>query len=191
MSDEERRDHDNLIYLCPNHHTQIDKKPVPPAFSTAKLRRIKQKHEAKVRRGRDSAFAEVGFAELARAVKWVSWTSPATDKSGFTVIPPEQKIKKNDLSVRSRISIKMGLGAASDVRAFVESEARLNPSFPDRLRSGFLEEYHRLRREGAHGDRLFDLMCSFSQQGLINQADRSAALAILVYMFEACEVFEK
>jgi hypothetical protein len=91
----------------------------------------------------------------------------------------------------SRLSIKMGLGAAKEVRAFVESESRVDADFPDRLRAGFLEEYYKQRRNGARGDDLFDLMCAFSQQGLKSQAERSAALAILVYLFEACEVFEK
>jgi len=34
-------------------------------------------------------------------------------------------------------------------------------------------------------------MCRFAQHGFERQAKRSAGIAVLVYLFEACEVFEK
>jgi len=85
----------------------------------------------------------------------------------------------------------MGLSVAREVRAYVESVAQTDQDFPERLKSGFLEEYYRLKREGHSGDDLFDLMCGFAQRGFEEQAKRAAGLAVLTYLFEACEVFEK
>jgi len=85
----------------------------------------------------------------------------------------------------------MGLAAMPDVKAFVISEAKNDSEFPERLKAGFLEEYYRLRKEGVIGDELFDLMCQFAQRGFKEQNQRSAGLAILIYFFESCEVFEK
>lgn len=63
---------------------------------------------------------------------------------------------------------------------------------PERLKEGFLIEYHRLKKtKELSADELFDLMCRFAQRGLHRQIERTAGLAVLVYLFETCEVFEK
>jgi len=105
--------------------------------------------------------------------------------------PLDAKIRKNELSQVSRVTITMGLSLAPLVHQFVEHEAMLDSEYAYRLKSGFLSEYHRLRHDGLHGDALFDTMCAFAQRGVRDQAGRSAAVAVLVYLFERCEVFEK
>ena len=77
------------------------------------------------------------------------------------------------------------------VADYVEAEAQLGPDFPERLKAGFLEEYFGKRKEGHKGDDLFELMCAFAQRGLRKQADKTAGIAVLVYLFEICDVFEK
>ena len=74
---------------------------------------------------------------------------------------------------------------------YVEAEAQLDPDFPERLKAGFLEEYYARRKEGHKGDELFELMCAFAQRGLRRQADKTAGIAVLIYLFEICDVFEK
>ena len=69
--------------------------------------------------------------------------------------------------------------------------AAKDPDFPERLKAGFLEEYFGKRKEGHKGDDLFELMCAFAQRGLRKQADKTAGIAVLVYLFEICDVFEK
>lgn len=75
--------------------------------------------------------------------------------------------------------------------SYVEAETQLDPDFPERLKAGFLEKYYALRKVGHKGDELFELMCEFAQQGLKRQSDRTAGLAVLIYLFEICDVFEK
>jgi hypothetical protein len=189
MTAEERDHYDNLLYLCANHHVLIDKQEED--YPTSKLNAMKISHEESVRNAINEGFAQVGFQELEYATQWIASIPPESQSRDFTLVPPDKKIKRNELTPRVRPTIEMGLSVASDVRDFVQAEAKINADFPERLKAGFLEEYYRLRKEGKKGDELFDLMCSFAQRGHAEQARRSAGLAVLVYLFEACEVFEK
>jgi hypothetical protein len=189
MTAEQRNHYSNLIYLCGDHHTQIDKQH--PHFPADALHRIKAEHEAKVREGLNAAFAQIGFPELQLATAWVNRYQPDADSADLSLLAPEDKIRRNDLTNGSRVTITMGLSVARLVGDFVQNEALIDPDYPERLKAGFLEDYFRLRRAGHRADVLFDLMCEFSQRGLKGQSQRSAGLAVLVYLFEKCDVFEK
>ncbi len=189
MTDAERDHFDNLIYLCGDHHTQIDKQAAH--FPVESLLKIKAEHEAKVRDGMIAAFAEIGFPELQVATEWVTTFRPGKDLNDYSVLAPDAKINKNSLSSRSRLTITAGLSVARIVGEFVQYQAQLEADYPERLKAGFLQEYYRLRYEGFAGDDLFDMMCDFAQRGMKGQARRTAGLAVLVYLFEKCDVFEK
>lgn len=189
MTDDQRNHYSNLFYLCGDHHTQIDKQEKD--FPVDRLLRMKADHEAKVRKAMHAAFADVGFPELAQATDWISRYPADKPSEDFSVVSPGEKILKNDLSPMSQVTIKMGLGAAREVHGFLEEVSVTDADFPERLKAGFLEEYYRLRKDGHRGDSLFDLMCCFAQQGMEDQSRRSAGLAVLIYLFERCEVFEK
>ena len=189
MDDTSRDHYDNLIYLCGDHHTQIDKQE--NHFPVEMLLRLKTEHEEKVREALTNAFAQIGFPELQVATEWVNRFQPERDTQDYALLPPEAKIRKNDLKNGSRVTIMMGLSVAKLVGEFVQAEALIAEDYPERLKAGFLEEYFRWRRQGILGDDLFDLMCSFAQQGMQGQARRSAGLAVLVYLFEKCDIFEK
>ncbi|WP_405125026.1 HNH endonuclease [Ralstonia pseudosolanacearum] len=188
MIDEQRDSVHNLIYLCTDHHTIIDK--VEADWPTTTLQELKASHEKQVRQAMEEAFADVAFPELENAVSWVSSQAPAGNGS-FDLISPDEKIKKNDLSNGTRNIIASGLTSRTTVSEYVEAEAQLDSDFPERLKAGFLEHYFSLRKKGHKGDELFELMCEFSQRGMRRQADRTAGLAVLIYLFEICDVFEK
>ena len=188
MTDAERDHVDNLLYLCTDDHTIIDK--VPADWPTQTLMDLKASHERQVRQAMEAAFADVTFPELQNAVSWVANQSPSQSGS-FDITSPEEKIKKNALSNGSRHIIAAGLMSRETVADYVEAEAQLDPDFPERLKAGFLEEYFGKRKEGHKGDDLFELMCAFAQRGLHKQADKTAGIAVLVYLFEICDVFEK
>lgn len=178
MTDEQRNHYSNLIYLCGDHHTQIDKQDAH--FAVDALHRLKAEHEAKVREGLNAAFAQIGFPELQLATAWVNRYQPDTNSADLSLLAPEDKIRRNELTNASRVTITMGLSVARLVGDFVQNESLIDPDYPERLKAGFLEEYFRLRREGQCADELFDLMCEFSQRGLKGQSHRSAGLAVLV-----------
>lgn len=189
MTDAERDRIDNLIYMCTDHHTIIDK--VEADWPVDVLVALKSEHEAKVRSAIEEAFADVAFPELVTAIAWVSTQDPAAATGGFEIISPDEKIKKNELSNSSRHIIAAGLSSRATVAAFVEAETQLDLDFPDKLKAGFLAEYWRLRKEGHKGDELFELMCVFAQRGFTKQGDKTAGLAVLIYLFEICDVFDK
>lgn len=192
MTDEERNHYQNLIYLCGTCHTTIDSIPQGENdYPVERLHKIKSEHEAKVRQAMLDAFAEVGFPELQEATRWASKIQPSSPTNDYSLLKVDDKIKKNDLDNGARGVIAMGLGVAGEVARYIESVAQTDTDFPERLKAGFLEEYWRLKREGMGGGELFELMCRFSQQGFQRQAERSAGLAVLIHLFEACEVFEK
>ena len=192
MTDKQRNHYNNLIYLCLNCHEEIDTVPHGETdYPVELLLRIKREHEREVQEAVNEKFADVGFLELEEATQWISHVPPQHLDDSFSVIPPDAKLKKNDLGEVSRRIITMGLSVVREVRGFVESKAQTDPDFPKRLKSGFMQEYLRLRKEEYRGDILFDLMCRFAQQGFRDEPKRAAGRAVLVYLFEACEVFEK
>lgn len=192
MTDEERNSYNNLIYLCGVCHTKIDAIPQGELdYPVAHLLQIKLEHEKKVRNAMVEAFADVGFAELEEATQWVTSIKPQDVTQDYSLLKLEDKIAKNDLSLESKAVIAMGLGVASEVSRYIKSVAQIDPDFPERLTAGFLMEYYRLRKDGITGDELFEHMCLFAQRGFSRQAKRSAGLAVLIHLFEACEVFKK
>jgi hypothetical protein len=192
MTDDQRNHYSNLIYLCGICHTIIDAMPQGEIdYPVERLLAIKAEHEAKVRQAIVDAFADVGFPELQEATRWAAAIQPSVVTTDYWLLKLADKIKKNDLDNDTRGVIAMGLGVASEVSHYIESVAQTDPEFPERLKAGFLEEYWRLKKEGISGGDLFELMCRFSQQGFQRQAQRSAGLAVLIYLFESCEVFEK
>lgn len=188
MTDKERDDVHNLLYMCTDHHTVIDK--IEADWPVDVLLALKEKHEAQVLQAMEEAFSEVAFPELQTAVSWVATQPPAAD-GAFDLLAPDEKIKKNALSNGARHIIAAGLTSRATVAGYVGAEAQLDPDFPERLKAGFLEEYFGQRKQGHKGDELFELMCAFAQRGLRKQTDRTAGVAVLVYLFEICDVFEK
>ncbi len=152
---------------------------------------MKQEHEARVLEAVTQAFASVGFSELEVATHALLQSELGEVSRDFSLTALNNKIKKNALGINSRIIITSGLSLSGEIQNFIECVAQTDEHFAERLKLGFLSEYHRLRKEGHFGDVLFELMCRFAQEGFSEQASRSAALAILIYLFETCEVFEK
>ena len=194
MTDSARNEYDNLIYLCPNCHRKIDD-PVrgETDYPVDHLKRIKLEHESKIHNAVVDALPTVGFPELNEAVRWIDENvDPDSWPSDFVLVPPKYKLNRNELGKHSEMIVVSGLSVSQEVRRFVEFRTQTDRLFPERLKAGFLEEYYRLKKmDGVSGDELFDLMCRFSQRGSSKQIEKTAGLAVLVYLFEACEVFEK
>jgi len=188
MTDQERNHYDNLIYLCPTCHTKIDKqeKDYSPEFLFA----LKREHETWVAEQLDQGMSEVTFAELEVAANALASGQHSSD-GDFQVIPPEEKIRKNGLSGSSRSYISMGLSRSHEVERFLASMAtNVDDEYPERLKSGFIKEYLKLK-EVYSGDDLFMSMMKFAQDGLRGFKQQAAGLAILSHLFHLCEVFEK
>jgi len=144
MSDPERDHANNLIYLCAHHHTLIDKQY--QNYPVEDLIQMKQNHEIKVRELITDGFADVTFKELETATSWIkNFDEPINPTFDFNLTAIEEKINKNKLTSNSRIIISSAIGALNIVQYFIDSITDAYETFPERLKSGFLEEYYKLK----------------------------------------------
>lgn len=182
----------NLLYLCHGCHARIDSPNGEREYPVMRLLEIKANHERTVVEAMDQALTEVGFSELEITTRWVSKVPPPAADRDYSRIPLEAKISKNGLSIENRNVIAAHLAVTPQVRSFIQSLSQEDPDFPDRLRAGFLAHYFELRQSGIlGGEELFTLMRAFARRGFRDGNTQCAAQAVLVYLFETCEVFER
>lgn len=188
MTNAERNDYPNLLLLCPTHHmAYVD--AAPKTYTVDDLRGWKRQSEQWLRDRLREAMPQVTFAELDVVMKAVAGSQGAAT-SDLRLVPPAEKMKKNGLTEASNLS--MGLAKAPEVRRLLQGHAALDPHFPERLREGFVAEYRRLHDAGERGDDLFLGLRAFAVGGWrASFPMQDAALAVLSYLFEACEVFER
>lgn len=186
--EDKRATYENLILLCPTHHTLVDKQP--NTFTVADLRSWKANHEQWIRGKLGVAVSSINFLELEAVCRFL--LSPAgSPTANFQVTPPVEKMKRNGISSRMENYLKLGIGGASEVERYVNHMAAIEVDFPERLKAGFLQEYKSRRTSGEQGDVLFTSLVRFSQAGDESLDRLGAGLAVLGYLFMTCEVFEQ
>lgn len=184
VSEEERDSVENLVVFCPTHHKIVDDQA--NEYTVKKLQDIKRRHKEWVRKQLSREIPEVTFAELDIITKYLVATCPSD--TSISIIPPRDKIRKNELSPTVENLVRMGLARTKLVREFI----RRNPDqeFGERLKVGFVEKYNELAKKGIQGNILFDSLLEFASNRSSNFREQAAGLAILSYYFEACDVFE-
>jgi len=195
MTDGERGAYDNLIYLCPTHHTQIDAPENQSEFSVARLKEMKREHEAKVEMAQRRAMIEVGSAELeVIANAMMATAEPDIGLADLQITDPTAKMAKNQLTEAIVGLLRMALAAAPRVRYFIDGYTKVDPEFADRLKAGFVKRYQEMKAVGLEGDELFLSLYQSCGPTIPQKPEdlklQSAALALLGYLFEMCEVFE-
>jgi len=187
MTPAERNSHKNLMILCRDHHKMIDDQPNTYTIET--LLEIKSQHEKYISESTASKVIDITFAELSVVTKYLVSNQPTTSDS-YTVIPPKDKIQRNELSIATERLITMGMTQVKQVSSFLNRIPDID--FGDRLKQGFVVEYERLKNERhLTGDELFDGLLEFASGNSSIFMERAAGLAVLVYLFEKCEVFER
>ncbi|MEA5470355.1 hypothetical protein [Spirulina sp. 06S082] len=148
-------------------------------------------YEQELEHSLKKAMINITFRELEIVTKSILCMPPLPPETNFKIIPPQQKILKNELTLQIHHRLMMGIIPATNVRKFIENFVKINPDFPEKLKSGFVREYQKLREQGFKGDQLFHKLHQFSS-GFNEDFDLQAAgLAVLCYFFEKCEIFEK
>jgi hypothetical protein len=188
LSDSERDLYPNLILLCPTHHRLVDAQNSTHTKGT--LRDWKAAQEARFREFLAQEMGQVTFAEL-EIVTQALMNSGTNSPDSITVIPPLEKMARNGLTDQTAMLITIGLLLSRQVKEFIEAMGGLDDTFVTRLTSGFVTAYQAQVQDDVEGDALFEAMRLFSSQGRREYRYQSAGLAILVYLFEACEVFEQ
>lgn len=186
MTDEERDAYANRILLCPTHHTIIDKQVAD--YSVEILNQIKSDHEGWVRETLEKEMPHVTFAELEVITSFLT-DNGLDEEDNLTIIPPREKIRKNNLSAGIERHIKLGMVQSKQVKEYIDKN--LDSDYGERLKKGFVSKYQELYQEGLRGDDLFDALRSYAAGGTSDFKRQAAGLAVLTYFFEACEVFER
>ena len=180
--------HRNLILLCRNCHKIVDDDP--ETYTADRLKAMKSDHEKWARRQLVRDSNAVSFAELEVIAKWMASDQDAEPARDYHVTPPLKKIKKNGLSHTARTWIEIGMSKSHLVGKYIEKQP--DPSFGDRLKARFLAIYRGFREdEGLGADDTFFSMLEMDKTALPEKGRTPAVLAITVYLFEKCGVFER
>ena len=188
LTDQQRDAYPNLILLCPTHHRLVDAHE--NSYPVDLVRGWKRDRETRFKEFLVEGMARITFAELETITQSLVNSGVALSAS-MSVIPPQEKMARNGLTEQTAGLLNIGLLQSKQVQDFVESMSGLDRTFIARLTSGFVNEYQLQRQDGLEGDSLFEAMRMFSAQGTSDLRYQSAGLAVLVYLFERCEVFEQ
>ena len=135
---------------------------------------------------------EIGFAELETVMGFVMDTdSSGTLEADFADLDPDKKLELNKLSGEVRDLLTQGLRKAQLVDAYVKHTAKMHPKFPQRLANGFKKKYESEEARGLQGDELFHSLLNFASHESRDVRRQLAALSVLTYLFNICEVFRK
>ncbi len=187
MTDEERNSYENLLILCRNCHALIDKNP--DKYPPEKLKAIKREHEKWVIEQWKISSSDVTFAELDVVIKYLLKANFPDTPATLQIIPPREKIRKNNLSSEIENLITMAMTGIEQVKEYLNLNP--DPEFSGRLRAGFVAKYLELKNQGLQGDELFYELLNFASGNSNDFKIKAAGLKILTYFFETCEVFEK
>lgn len=182
--------YENWVLLCPTCHDTVDAHE--NKYSVEYLRNLKFKHEAWVQESLNESMSQISFTELEVAVNGISSQQALPLPEGFSVITPDEKIKKNQLSDATRQMIAMGLMQGHQVKAYLENVEQVDSGFIQRLVGGFREKYRTLIQDSQlNADAVFEELLNFASSKGGDFKTRAAGLALLSHLFETCEVFEK
>lgn len=181
--------YENLILLCGKHHDVIDS--LVNEYPAERLRKMKKDHEDLFRRPLEKRIQQTGFAELKIAIDAILSNTSMVANSSFEVTPPEEKIKKNNLTESTKSLIVMGMSRGYEIKKYIERQSKLDENYPERLKKGFRDKYDELVKNGMSGDVLFESMREFSSDYSDNFSRQAAGLIVLTHLFELCEIFEK
>ncbi len=132
----------------------------------------------------------ITFAEVQVITSYII-DQPSRPGTNFENTDIAEKLVRNGLSSRIHDYLTLGLSKVRLVREYIEHMSTLDIKFPERVKAGFVNEYNRLTAKGTEQDDLFDALLMFATNGSRELIRQAAALAVLTYLFEKCEVFEK
>lgn len=193
MTSEERGSAQNLVYLCGPHHDAADTQL--EHHTREFLVEAKRAHEAAVERAVRNALGEVTYEELMVVCAVIASTPATPQQLGVEIaLPLQEKINLNKLGQASVQRITDGLSQAARVEEFIAFQTSVAPSFGRNLVTRFKSDYFAARAENLEPDAVFDYLVD-TAIGNAGPRDtpqvRAAALAVITYLFEICEIFER
>ncbi|RYF61488.1 MAG: hypothetical protein EOO27_01825 [Comamonadaceae bacterium] len=193
MTPAQRSSADNLIYLCGPHHDAIDSQL--EYHTRPFLLDAKRAHEETVERAVRNALGEVTYEELMVVCTVIASAPAPPQQLGVErALPLQEKIDLNRLGPSSVQRITDGLSQAARVAGFITFQNTLKPSFGRSLVLRFKSDYYAAQAEDLEPDAVFDYLVekAFDNAGPRDTPQvRAAAIAVVAYLFEICEIFER
>lgn len=193
MSKAERGSAENLIYLCGPHHDAVDAQL--EYHTRAFLLEAKSAHERAVERAVRNVLGQVTYQELEVVCSVIASTPPTPQQLGVELaVPLQEKIELNKLGSASVQRITDGLSQAARVEQFIEFQSSVVPSFGRSLVAQFKSHYFVARAADLAPDEVFDYLVDTAIENAGPKDTpkvRAAAFAVIAYLFEICEVFER
>lgn len=103
-------------------------------------------------------------------------------------VPPE-KLSKNQLSLSVQLLLTHGMASANHIRKFFNRS--VDPGLGDKVAARFKYQYGMLKGAGLTPDEIFFGLRDFAWHGMPSPREESAVLALLAYLFEQCDIFER
>ncbi len=131
---------------------------------------------------------DVRYENVKEVLSHIAKAEPSLSQD-FRPVPPE-KLKFNRLSEGVRVLLIAGMQKADLVGNFFTDH--YNPLYGDEIATAFKKEYNRYRHLEMDSDLIFRELQEFT--GGSNQetpTDQASVLAVLAYLFEQCEIFER
>lgn len=138
-----------------------------------------------------SAMTNITFRELDMVTQGIICMPIPSDANFLVTTPPVEKMLKNQLTGVTQSRLMTGVIQAKMVNSFVDNMVNVIPDFPEKLKAGFVREYERLQATGLEGNALFNALHKFSCNRSSDYDLQAAGLAVIYYLFEKCEVFER
>jgi hypothetical protein len=131
------------------------------------------------------ALDNVGFEQLQPVVSAIQRRKP--DPGAKLTPPSENKIEHNKLSVDAADLLRLGRRKESRVQDYIDKMVR--PDVAEEIAEAIREQYRSLKSLGLEPDEIFAHLQKFV--GVQGEPPRqAAALAVLCYFFERCDIFE-
>jgi len=180
---------DNCILLCGPHHKIVDDHP--NEYTVERMEEMKRFHENFVSRQMIRDMSNVNFPEIDILLKQLENSPALSHPEDWRLISIGEKIDKNRLSDTVRDHIGFGLLKVQEVKKFIEAMDLSVPYYSDRIRQVFIDRYQHAKETDSDPDSIFCSLLSSIEGEHPDCGKHAAALAILTYLFERCEVFEK
>jgi hypothetical protein len=137
---------------------------------------------------RDWELADVSFDKLRLLLMNIARQPPIPDPD-LRPVPPE-KLTFSGLSPDNAYLLTIGMRKSDRVAHFFNQWP--DPQFASEVVEGFRQEYLALRRANLTADIIFQELLAFTGAFDVQAHDgRGAALAVLAYLFEECDIFER
>ncbi len=178
--------YENLILLCANHHLEVDNQP--NKYTAEFLLQLKADHELWI--SEQLVSQEFNSADLESIITWLAEGSTIVPSTSVHLVAPGDKISLNEFSPQVRRHVSTGLAREPEVRTYVADRAKLDEKYPERLLQPLLDIFSDFKADNLRGDDIFVPLWQFASGYSLDFNYKVAGLAVLMYFFLRCELFE-